>query len=715
MRRPAPAKFLAATVDDVRLGGAVATANLFDLFGVEPALGRAFVSGEDEPGAADVALLSHGAWERHFGADPNIVGCTIMLNETGHVVIGVLSQALEFGVFANLDVWTPLKREAGLAPRDQRDLSVVGRLAPNTRVEAAQDEVFALSTMLQQEFPDSNAGWEARLLSFREAMVGPNAAVVFALLSGAAIFILIIACANVANLLLARAAARRQELAVRQALGARRGRLVRQLLTESTVLAVLGSAAGLVFAHWTLQGLVALARGGVPLFNEAHIDNGVLGFALGLALLTPLVFGVVPALRSTRVNLASATRESSCGSAGQRPRRMLPSTGSTLAALQVSLAVVLLVVASLASRSVIALLDLELGFDGDNLLTLRVELPVPDAEASRAASFFERSLTNIETTAAVEMAAWTSHLPLTGGEPNRSISIEGKPAAAEADVPWVAAVVITPDFFRTLGIPLSRGRGLAATDNLDARRTALVSEAAVERYWAGGDPLGDRVKIGGLEADGPWLEIVGVVADIRNPDADQPPEPHLYLPFAQNPAARMSLVARTRAAPAAAIDEVRQAIWRVDADQPIDNLRSMRQVLYDDLSGVIATIGLVVFFALVALALASAGVYSVISFSVSRRDREIGIRMALGAHHSNVLGMVLRQGVAPVIFGLALGLAAGFAASQTMAGMLFGVGPRDPVTFFGVPALLATVGLVASLVPAMRATRVDPLEAMRAE
>ena len=703
--------------EPARLAGAYSTANLFAVLGLQPLMGRSSAAADGEPGAPEVVLLSHGAWQRHFGADPAILGQAITLDGTQHTVIGVLPAELEIGWFRSVDVWIPLTVEPADEARDRRDMFVIGRLQDGVTVERAREELASISSALQQEFPRTNTGWVAQIFTFQQGTAGTNAATVSTLMGISVLFVLIIACANVANLLLARAATRQKELAVRQALGARRRRLVRQLLTESALLATGASVVGFVFAKWTLNGLVALGRGNVMIFAEARIDSGVFLFALGLGLLTPLVFGVAPALRSTRLNLAAATNEASRGSsAASRPARFLPSSRSVLAALQVALAVVLMVVSSLAVRTVTALVTIDLGFDAAEVLTLEVDLPRASyPEDADKILFFDRALTGIEAAANVEQAAWVSHLPLTGGEPIQSLAIEGKPAASEADVPWVATVTVTPGFFETLRIPLLAGRSLTNEDGPNARSVALVSEAAAGRYWAGGNPIGDRVKLGGTDSESDWLEIIGVVADIRNPDADQPPEPHLYLSHGQSPSSVMSLVARTRSDAAATTTAVRQAIWSVDDDQPIDDVRTMGQVLYDDFSGDISVVGLVASFGLVALLLATAGVYGVISYSVSRRDREIGIRMALGAGRPHVLAMIVRQGLTPVVVGLSLGLTGGFVASRLMAGILYGIGPNDPVTFIGVPAVLATVAVLASLVPAIRATRVDPLDVIRAD
>ena len=710
--------FTLTDVDEpVRLTGAYSTANLFAVFGSDPLMGRNFRPDDGEPGASEVVMLSHGAWERHFGVDPQILDRTITLDDTVYTIIGVLPSELEIGWFRSVDVWAPLAVEPARVARDQRNMSVVGRLHAGVSMEQAREELTAIAIALQQEFPRTNTGWETQILTFRQAVAGTNATVVSTLLGVSVLFVLIIACANVANLLLARAATRQKELAVRQALGARRSRLVRQLLTESAMLAVLGSVLGVFFATWTLRAFVALGRGTVTLFDEARIDGGVFLFALALGLSTPLLFGVVPALRSTRTNLATATNDASRGSSATfRHHRLAPSSPGTLAALQVALAVVLMVVSSLAVRTVTALVTMDLGFDATSVLTLRVELPRGAyAEGADKIMFFDRALTGIEATAGVERAAWVSHLPLLGGEPVQSVAIRGRGASSESDVPWLATVAVTPGFFETLRIPLLVGRPLSVDDNRDGVPVALVSEAAAQRYWAGASPVGDQIKLGGVDADSSWTEIVGVVADIRNPDADQPPEPHLYLPHAQSPASNMSLVARTGSDAAAATRGVRGAIWNVDNDQPIDDVRTMGQVLYEDFAGDISVAGLVATFGLVALSLATAGVYGMISYSVSRRDRELGIRMALGAGRSSVLTMVVRQGLAPVVFGLTLGLAAGFVVSRLMAGVLYGVGPNDPVTFLGIPALLATVGFLATLAPAIRATRIDPLEAIRAD
>ncbi len=703
---------ISGSEEPARVGGAAVSTNYFDLLGLQPEMGRGFRPEESTPGNDRALLITWSSWENRFGGDPQILGREVLLDGIAHTVVGVLPERVEMGSFRSIELYRPLAHDEAALQRDRRDLYLIGRLAEGATLQQAQDGLMAASLELQSVHPDSNDSWQVVTLGFREAMVGPNAAVVFSLMSAAVVFVLLIACINVANLTLARATARRRELTVRVALGARRWRVVRQLLIESTLLALFAGGVGLLLTRFIFQGLVALTRGRVGLFNELHIDGRMLLFALLLSLTTPILFALGPALRASAGDLSTALKSGGRGASSGRTERR---RRGILVGAQITLAMALLILASLSSRSMLNLLSIDLGFDGANLLTFQIELPRANYSTDEdVGEFFVAARDEIGAIPGVRDVAIVSHRPILGGEPSLRLSIEDQTDGLTGDSAMAATVVIDPGFFETIGTSIARGRGFEAGDDETGVAVAIVSLAAVDRYWPDGNVLGSRIRVG-TDTTAPWRQVVGVVADLRNPDANLPPEPHVYLPFAQNPRMAMSFLVRTSGSLEQFASVVRERVWQIDPLQPIDDFRTMQQIRHDDFGGDLAVIGLIAFFGIVAFGLAVAGVYGVVSYSVGQRRRENGVRMAVGARRQDVLGMVTRQGLTHVLAGIVVGLALGLGMARLLVGMLYGVTTSDPTTFVGVPLLLLGVGLVAALIPARRAARLDPVDTLRVD
>jgi len=703
---------VAGSEEPARVGGATVSTNYFEVLGIQPEMGRAFLPEESTPGRDRALLITRGSWESRFGGDPKILGREVFLDGVAHTVVGVLPERMEMGSFRSIELYRPLAHDEASMQRDQRDLYVIGRLSTGVTIDQAQEGLLAASLDLQRAYPDTNDSWEVATVGFREAMVGPNATVVFSLMTGAVFFVLLIACINVANLTLARATARRQELTVRVALGARRWHVVRQLLMESTILALVAGGFGLLLTRVILDAMVALTRARVGLFNELSIDGGMLLFTLLLSLTTPVLFALWPALRASAGDLSTALKSGDRGTSfGRSERRQR----GVLVAAQITLALTLLVLASLTSRSMYKLLSIDLGFDATNLLTFQIELPETSyAGNETVVEFFAEARDEIVAIPGVQDVAIVSHRPIIGGEPSLRLMIEGQADGLSGDSAMAAIVVAAPGFFETIGVSMARGRGFDARDDQTGVAVAIVSQAAVDRYWPDGNAIGSRVRVGS-DSTGPWQQVVGVVEDLRNPDANLPPEPHVYLPFAQSPRRTMSFLVRTSGSMDQFASVVRERVWQVDPLQPLDDFRTMQEIRHDDFGVDLAVIGLLAFFGVVAFGLAVAGVYGVVSYSVSQRRREIGVRIAVGARSQDVLGMVTRQGLTHVLVGVVIGLGLGLGMSRMMAGMLYGISTSDPVTFIGVPLLLLGVGFVASLIPAWRASRLDPVDTLRTD
>ena len=701
---------LAGPDEPMRVTAGRVHANYFTVFGIAAELGRTFAPGEDRPGSPVVVVLGYGLWDRGFGADPSIVRQEVSLDGVLGTVIGVLGRNQETRC---CELYIPLTADPSAADRGERALVVNGRLRPGVTVEQAEQELGVIASRIERDHPVTNAGWSVNVAPILEELVSSEARLSLALLVVAVLLVLAIACVNVANLLLARSATRRQEMVVRGALGARPGRLVRQLLTESMVLGLAGGTLGVGVAFLGVRALAGAFPVGEAIREFLVVDGRVLLFALGTSIVTGLAFGLVPALQTARPDLRGALAEG--GRAGPARTHRLR---QTLIAAEVALALVLLVAGGLMTRTLGEMVRLDPGFDSERLLTLQVSLPEARyPEPAQARAFFETALDRAAALPGVEAVGATSRLPFLGSRnnPTRSFSIEGRPAITAGEAPSGNELIVSPGYLPALGVPLLSGRWLTAGDDADAPPVTVVSQALATRYFANADPIGAHVRIGGGDADAPWLSIVGVVGDIRNDDLGAAPAAQLYRPFGQQPVPAMSLLARTTGEPEALVEAMRRAVQTVDPEQPIFAVQTMSQILFGDTSGpriVIAVLGV---FAVLALVLAAVGIYGVVSYAAARRTREVGIRMALGAGTGDVLRLILGQAMAPVATGMAVGLLISLAITRLIAGILFQVSPTDPVTFGAVTLLLGFVGLVAALVPALRAGRLQPVAALREE
>lgn len=695
--------------EPVRLTGYRITANMLDVWRLPPVLGRSFAPGEDQPGAPPVALISYPFWQGRFAGSPDAIGSTLRLDGIAHTVVGVTSPDMGFADFGRAQVWTPLVLDRTGPSRDQRELFVTARLAPGVTQERATREVAAIGSSLAAEHPETDAGWELWSAPVMTSLLGDEGKVIMLMLILTVTAVVLIACANVANMLLARASAREAELAVRGALGAGRGRLVRQLLTENLVISLVAGGLGLGLARLLLDFLVRVSNGQEELFMMAELDGRVVGFTLLVALVAPLLFGGLPALRAT-LGAVGALREARSAGGGRSARRVR----TFLAGAQVSLALSLMVVAGLLTRTIINLQTRDLGFDPAGLMTAFVDLPessYPDPDAR--VRFFEEAreaVSGIPTVRGVELS---SAIPLADFGDYRGLQIEGRPEPAERARPLIEVLTVSPGYASMVGLPVIAGRGLGEDDDAEAARVALLSKEVAERYWPDSSPLGTRIR---WTTEGPWVEVVGVVQDVATlADNDQRPAQAVYVPYAQNPVAGTYLVVRTAADPAAFAGPLREAIWSLDRDQPVDRVRSMVQAQYDAGAGGVALVSLFAIFAVFALAMAVIGIYGVMSYGVSQRRAEIGLRIALGAESRDVSGMVLGQGLKVVVGGVAVGLPVAWLLSRLLEGAVYGVSTSDPLVFVGVPGILGLTATVAILVPAIRASRAQPVEVLRSE
>ncbi|HEX7049883.1 MAG TPA: ABC transporter permease [Longimicrobiales bacterium] len=707
---------LTGSGDPVRLQGVEVGAGFFDVLGVAPVLGRTFRPDENEPGRTRVAILSHRLWQQRFGAEPEIIGRVIRLDGNPYEVVGVMPEGFSFP--AERDVWTPIEYDAEFMSENSRGawyLSVVGRLAPGVSEEQAASRVAAIGRRLEKAYPQVNTNVGMTVLSLHDAMVGDVRTALWVLL-GAVGFVLLIACANVANLLLARAASREGELAVRAALGAGRGRLIRQLLTESLILGALGGAAGLLLAVWGTGFLVALQPRNVPRLDEVTVDGTVIAFTAAIALLTGLLFGLVPALQTARTELAATLRE---GGRGALAAKGSARVRNALVVAEMALAVILLAGAGLLINSFARLQRVDPGFRAEGALAFRLSLPgVAYNEESARAAFYDRLIERLEALPGVRSAGAIMALPLSGFSFTFTFNVEGREPAQPGSDQSLQTRVVTPGYFRTMGIPLLRGRAFTAQDRADAPQVVLISESAVRRYFPDEDPIGRRITLGWGRGPGrPNVGgvIVGVVGDVKQFELAEEQSAVVYVPHAQVPVGGMTLVVRTAVPPLTLAGAVRREVGALDADLPIAELRTLEQLVARSISQPRFYMLLLAVFAGVALALAAIGTFGVMTYAVAQRTREIGIRMALGADPGSVRRLVVGRALALAATGLGVGLLGALALTRLLGSLLYGVTATDPLTYGAVALTLIGVAFLAGYLPARGATRVDPTVALRAE
>ena len=699
--------------EPTRLSIAEVSASLFSVLRVRPEIGRTFNADENTPGRTAIVILSHALWQQRFGGDAGVIGKRIMLDGEPKEVIGVMPAGFSYP--AGRQAWLPIEYDESFV-RSQRGawyLSVVARLKPGVTPEQSAAEVETLGRRLAQQYPDANAEIGMTTYPLLKAMVGDIRRAVLVLF-GAVGFVLLIACTNVANLLLARAAARESEMAVRTALGANRSRLVRQLLTESVLLSMVGAGAGLLLAVWGVDLLTRLKPAGIPRLENVRVDGVVILFTLATAIVTGVLFGLVPAFNATR--LSSALKEGGRGAVGARSGSRVR---GALVVAELALAVMLLAGAGLLLRSFVKLQAVDPGFTVKPALTF--DLTLPDAryreDASRVA-FFDRLMPRLRALPGVRAASSVLGLPLNGLDLILSFEVQGRPPVPPAQQPAMQVRVATPEYFATIGIPLKRGRFFTDADKAGSPRVVLITESAARQYFPTEDPIGKTITLGWRRGPGTPRaggEVVGIVGDVKDAGLDEPNPPQIFLAYRQWPVGSMTVLLETAVPPMSLADAVRAEVYAVDGSLPVSNVNTLEAVVAHSISQQRFYMLLLTIFAGVALALAAVGIFGVLSYAVAQRTREIGIRMALGAQGSSVVRLIVRQAMLLVAGGVAAGLVLGLFVSQTMTKMLFVVTPTDPATYVSVSVVLAAVALLASWLPARRATRVDPIVALRAE
>jgi putative ABC transport system permease protein len=702
-----------------RLQGAVVNADLFPLLGVTPVIGRGFLPAEDNPGEAGrVVLLSQSLFQKRFNSDPNIVNQSMVLDGKNYTIVGVMPGAFQFPVQNDpVELWTTVAvdregKEPITEERGAHYMQVIARLKPGVSKEQAQAEMTAIGSRLEQQYPDKNLHRNIRVQPTLEALVGDVRPALLILL-GAVGFVLLIACANVANLLLARAMSRHKEMAIRSALGASRMRVVRQLLTESVLLSLAGGLLGLVLAVWWSDLLVALGKENIPRAMQVGLDWRVLGFTLLVSVLTGIIFGLVPAMHSSKTELTESLKEGGrSGAEGARRNRIR----GVLVVGELAIAVVLLVGAGLLIQSLWRLRQVNPGFESQNLLTFVVGIPEVRYPTNKQAQFYRDLIERIEKLPGVRSTSSIIPLPLSGDDFSISFETEGRPLA-RGDLPSADFFDVQVGYFKTLGVSILKGRDFNERDNKQGPPVVIVNQAFARKFFPNEDAVGKRIKPGiSTDTDKPTMrEIIGVVSDIRNRNLSSDLRPGYYVPAAQVPFSQMTLVVRTTNDPHSVITAVQNEVHAMDSELPIFNVKTMDEYISATVAGPRFNATLLVIFAGVALILTIVGLYGVMSYSVAQRTNEIGIRMALGAQTSDVLRLIVSQGFKLVLIGLGIGLIGAFALTRVIASLLFGVTTKDPLTFAAVAALLALVALLACYIPARRATRLDPLHALRYE
>ncbi|HSB12526.1 MAG TPA: ABC transporter permease [Blastocatellia bacterium] len=702
--------------------------NYFSLLGARAQIGRVLGDEDRAQGFAEGVVISDGLWRRLFGADPNVLGKKIRADSDMYTIVGVMPPDFRHPgrtLRDDTDMWGTAGFSAnpfGPPRRSVRMLpGAIGRLKPDLTVEQAQMKLDAYVSQLTSEFPNeypAEAGWTVRLMPARETLVGEVRPTLLVLL-GAVGVVLLIACVNIANLMLARSLARQREMAIRLALGASRSRLVLQLLNESFVLSLLGGGVALLFVSWGTDLLLRLVPATIPRLHEVGFDSSVLLFTFLLSLLTGVLFGLVPAMQASRPDVLGGLKEGTAGAGhGARSNRLR----GLLVVVEFALSLVLMIGAGLLLRSFWRLIDVHPGFNSENVLVARIWLPVPNnpeldpyRPPAKRAQFVKEVLRRASALPGVEYAAMGggNGVPLIGVHNTAGFVIEDR--ADESVPPQVQVSSVSPDYFSALGTPLVDGRFFSDVDDTESPRVVLIDQAMVERFWPGENPVGKHIKFGRRDSKAPWGSVVGVVGNIKTDGFDVPDQPHVYLPIAQNPGYAMAIYLKSNSDPTSLTRALRNEVAAVDPDLPVFGERTMADVVAASLAQRRFAMQLVTIFGVVALILAGVGIYGVMAYAVNQRTREIGIRLALGANTRDIMRWVLKQGMGLTMAGVIAGLGAAVAATRLLGGLLFGVAPTDPVTFAALAALLAVVALIACYVPARRATRVDPIVALRYE
>jgi putative ABC transport system permease protein len=705
-----------------RIAGASVTANLFPMIGAKAAQGRLISPEENQTGRDNVVVVSHQFWQKRMGAEANVIGRSVRLDDRNYTVIGVMPADFEFPHpsfnFAEpVEFWVPLAFTTEQVAQRQRPyyLNVISLLKPDVTIEQARAEMTALGQRFEREHQsyrgpkNSDMGWRITVTPLQEQIVGNSRRALLVLFAAVGL-VLVIACANAANLLLMRATVRQKEMAIRAAMGAHRLRLIRQLLTESLLIAVSGGAGGLVLAWLGVKALVALSPDNLPRLQEIDVDGRVLFFTLALSLLTGLIFGLAPALQASRPNLQHTLKEG--GAAATRGRHWLR---NLLVVGEVAIAMTLLVGAGLMLNSFVRLQRVNPVVNAGKLLSVQIDLPETRyPEAAQASTFFQELIRRVESLPGVESASLSTVQPLSGVAVNDPFSIEGRPLDFN-NAPVAGWQHVTPNFFRTLGIPIVAGRDFTDRDTTDASGAAIINEAMASRYFPNEYPIGKRLTLGLHRPDDPWLTIVGVVKNIPHRGLESKAEPDWYLSYLGQPRRYGYLLARASGNPASLAAAIRSQVLAIDKDQPVTAIRTINEVIASTTAPRRFNTLLLAIFAAVAMALAAVGIYSVISYSVTQRTQEVGVRMALGARPGDVIRLILKQGLTLTLIGVAAGVLGAIAAARVMSGLLYGVTATDPATFAAISLLLAMVAMVACYLPARRAARVEPMAALRCE
>ncbi|HEV2915206.1 MAG TPA: ABC transporter permease [Pyrinomonadaceae bacterium] len=711
---------LTGTGEPEEIPGQASTGNLFTLLGAQAALGRTYTTEDAEPGRDNVCVLSYGLWQRRFGASPQVIGQTIMLNGKPHTVIGVMPADFKWFIKENsqtgkpAEMWRPFKlTEEYRTPERGRGrwLSVAARLKPGVTAEQAQAEMSGLAARLEQQQAEFNTGWGVNVTPLRQQLAGELKTSLLVLL-GAVAFVLLIACANVANLMLARSASRQREMAIRTALGAGRLRVVRQLLTESVLLALVGGGLGLLLAAWGVDMLVALSPQNLIGAETVGLNLPVLGFTLAVSLLTGIIFGLAPALEASKLNLSETLNEAGkSGMGSPRSRRLR----NAFVVAEIALALVLLVGAGLMIKSFMRLQAVDPGFDPGNLLTMRVLLPrAKYADDGKRVNFFRQAVERMKALPGVSSVGIIDALPFASMGSATDFAIEGKPAPAPGEEPDTDVRVTDENYFRTMNIPVLSGRTFTEQEAVEERHVAVINQALARKYFAGENPLGKRIIVN-MKLPPVPTEIIGIVGDAKYGKLEGETRAMVYWPHPELASSSMTIVVRAEGDPLRLASAAAREIQAIDKDQPIADVRTMGSWLSESVSRTRFGTLLLATFAALALLLSAIGIYGVMSYSVTQRTQEIGIRMALGAQRGDVMRMILGQGMGLTLVGVALGLGASFALTRVMASLLFGISATDPATFTLISLLLMGVAFLSTYLPARKATRVDPMVALRYE